>query len=189
MICWLCDPRNILFLALPYLLFTPKAKLQWKMFKKNHFMLNPSNSKYAPVYLLRIIQSPLLNYKNFKSTNYIFASEISHILLLLFSPSNRHQISVVRNLLTGVVRRMFVIKCSSCNSLFRKDKKSHIFQENYILIVKFRLKLDLNNKVKTEQSVFFLIPKKEFLNDIYICILLLLFFKFLTMLHIMWDGM
>ena len=125
------------------------------------------------------------------------ASEISHILLLLFSPSNRHQVSVVRNLLTGIVRRMFVIKCLSCNSLFRKDKKSHMFQENSIFIVKFRLKLDLNNKVKTEQSVFFLLPKKEFLNYIYIyiyiymyvCIFLLFFFKFLTILHIMRDGM
>ena len=149
MICCLCDPGNILFLALPFLLFIPKAKLQWKMFKKNHFMLNPSNSKYAPVYLLRIIQSPLLNYKNFKSTNYIFASEISRILLLLFSPSNRHQISVVRNLLTVVVRRKFVIKCLSCNSLFRKDKKSHMFQEISIFIVKFKFKLDLNNKNRT----------------------------------------
>ena len=70
-----------------------------------------------------------------------------------------------------------------------------MFQENSIFIVKFRLKLDLNNKVKTEQSVFFLLPKKEFLNYIYIyiymyvCIFLLLFFKFLTMLHIMRDGM
>lgn len=174
MTCWLCDPRNILFLALPFLLFTPEAKLQWKMFEKNHFRLNPSNSKYAPVYLLRIIHSPLLNYKNFKSTNYIFASEISHILLLLFSPSNRHQISVVRNLLTGVVKRMFVIKCLSCNSLFRKDKMSHMFQENSIFIVKFRLKLDLNNKVKTEQS-FFLLPKKEFLNDIYMYFVVVVF--------------
>lgn len=175
MTCWFCDPRNILFLALPFLLFTPEAKLRWKMFKKNHFMLNPSNSKYAPVYLLRIIHSPLLNYKNFKSTNYILDSEISHILLLLFSPSNRHQISVVRNLLTGVVKRMFVIKCLSCNSLFRKDKKSHMFQENSIFIVKFRLKLDLNNKVKTEQSVFFLLPKKEFLNDIYMYFFVVVF--------------
>ena len=70
------------------------------MFKKNCFMLNPSSSEYAAVYLLGIIQSPLLNYKNFKSTNCIFASEIFHILLLLFSVSNGHQINVARDLLT-----------------------------------------------------------------------------------------
>lgn len=50
-----------------------------------------------------------------------------------------------------------------------------MFQENSIFIVKFRLKLDLNNKVKTEQSVFFLLPKKEFLNDIYMYFFVVVF--------------
>lgn len=126
-------------------------------------MPNPSNSKYAPVYLLGIIQSSLLNYKNFKSTNYIFASEISHISCYYFSLLLKGtKFNISRDLLTGIVR-MFVIKCS-CNSLFENDRKFQVLQENPIFIVKFKLTLELNNKVKTK--VCFL-SKLLFLNNFY----------------------
>lgn len=133
-------------------------------------MLNPSNSKYAPVYLLGIIQSPLLNYKNFKSTNYIFASEISHIshyycsLLLKGTKFN----------ISRDIVRMFVIKCSY-NSLFENDGKFQVLQENSIFIAKFKLTLELNNTIKTKVCflskkisliIFIFIKRKDFIPNI-----------------------